>query len=258
MACGFARARLPLIIDERLTHRCQNMTAFDQLLLRIKRRESPALALAHDAYTRLLALDVPDNDAMRVLFGGIYTAHQVLIDGAEWARSKLLYAPMLRARCESVGPGLNVTRAPYVRGHAKIRIGRDCTFSSLNVRTGRFRDDPELSFGDRCYVAFGVMFQLNQRIRMGDHVLIAGFSSIQDSDGHPSDAERRMRGETELRAEDIAPVEIKDHAWLGRACHILKGVTIGTGAVVAAGSVVASDVPDGALAMGVPARILKR
>lgn len=234
------------------------MMAFDQLLLRVKRRESPTMRLAHDAYKRLLALDVPDTDAMRVLFGGLYTAHQVIVDAHEWAMSKLVYSPMLRARCESAGAGLNVTSAPYVRGHARLRIGDGCTFSSLNVRTGRFRDDPELVFGDHCYVAFGVMFQLNQRIRLGNHVLVAGFSSIQDSDGHPSDPERRLRGETELLPEDIAPVEIHDHAWLGRACHVLKGVTIGRGAVVAAGSVVVSDVPDGALAMGVPARILKR
>jgi acetyltransferase-like isoleucine patch superfamily enzyme len=38
----------------------------------------------------------------------------------------------------------------------------------------------------------------------------------------------------------------------------LKGVTIGAGAVVASGSVVASDIPEGALAMGVPARVIKR
>jgi acetyltransferase-like isoleucine patch superfamily enzyme len=46
--------------------------------------------------------------------------------------------------------------------------------------------------------------------------------------------------------------------WIGRGAHILKGVTIGRGAIVAAGSVVASDVPAGAMAMGVPARIVKR
>lgn len=234
------------------------MTTLDQFLLRIKRRESPAMRLAYDAYKSLLAFDMPDTEALRLLFGGLYSANHVMVDAVEWAKSKLLYSPMLRARSESAGPGLNVTSPPYVRGHARIRIGRDCTFSSLNVRTGRFRDDPELTFGDHCYVAYGVMFQLNQRIRMGNHVLIAGFSSIQDSDGHPSDSERRMRGETELAPEDIAPVEIQDHVWLGRACHVLKGVTIGRGAVVAAGSVVVSDVPEGALAMGVPARILKR
>ena len=78
-----------------------------------------------------------------------------------------------------------MTSAPYVRGHARIRIGDHCTFSSLNVRTGRFRDTPTLEFGDHCYVAFGVMFQLNERITIGNHVLIAGNSDIQDSDGHP-------------------------------------------------------------------------
>ena len=234
------------------------MTAFDQLLLRIKRRDSPAMSLAYDAYKRLMAFDVPDTEAMRILYGGIYTANHVMVDATEWAKSKFLYAPMLRARCERVGAGLNVTNAPYVRGHARIRIGRDCTFSSLNVRTGRFRDKPELEFGDECYVAYGVMFQLNQRIKMGNHVLIAGNSTVQDSDGHPSVPEKRMRGELELGADDIAPVEIKDYAWLGRSSHVLKGVTIGKGAVVAAGSVVIGDVPDGAIAMGVPARILKR
>jgi acetyltransferase-like isoleucine patch superfamily enzyme len=234
------------------------MTAFDKILLKIKRRESATSRLAYDAYKRLLAFDVPDTQAMRMLFGSLFVANHVIVDAREWAASKLLYAPMVRARCDGVGPGLNVSNAPYVRGHARIRIGKNCTFSSLNVRTGRFRDDPELTFGDDCYVGFGVMFQLNQRIRMGNHVLIAGNSSIQDSDGHPSDPEKRMRGETELDESDIAPVEIHDYAWLGRSSHVLKGVTIGRGAVVAAGSVVASDVPDGAIAMGVPARILKR
>jgi acetyltransferase-like isoleucine patch superfamily enzyme len=151
-----------------------------------------------------------------------------------------------------------VTNAPYVRGHARIRIGAQCTFSSLNVRTGRFRDAPLLEIGDESFVAFGVMFQLNDHIKLGKHVLVAGNSTIQDSDGHPSDTEKRMRGETELGEGDIAPVTIGDYAWLGRSAHVLKGVTIGKGAVVAAGSVVVSDVPDGALAMGVPARVLKR
>ena len=66
----------------------------------------------------------------------------------------------------------------------------------------------------------------------------------------------RMRGEP-LAAEDIAPVTIHDYAWVGRDAHVLKGVTIGAGAIVASGSVVATDVPDGAIAMGVPARVIR-
>jgi acetyltransferase-like isoleucine patch superfamily enzyme len=232
--------------------------ALDNLLLRIKRRDNAVARLAYDALHRLYDFDVPDTEAMRILFGGAFVAHHLVVDAREWALSKLWYSPMLRARCEHAGQGLNVTSAPYVRGHARIRVGDHCTFSSLNVRTGRFRDRPELTFGDHCYVAYGVMFQLNDRITIGNHVLIAGNSAVQDSDGHPSDTDRRMRGETELAEGDIAPVTIQDHAWLGRGAQVLKGVTVGRGAVVAAGSVVVSDVPDGALAMGVPARVLKR
>jgi acetyltransferase-like isoleucine patch superfamily enzyme len=50
---------------------------------------------------------------------------------------------------------------------------------------------------------------------------------------------------------------IDDHAWLGFGVIVLDGVRIGKGAVIGAGSVVTSDIPDGAIAVGVPARILK-
>jgi acetyltransferase-like isoleucine patch superfamily enzyme len=65
-----------------------------------------------------------------------------------------------------------------------------------------------------------------------------------------------MRGEP-LAPNDISPVTIHDYAWIGRDAHVLKGVTIGAGAIVASGSVVATDVPDGAIAMGVPARVIR-
>ena len=53
------------------------------------------------------------------------------------------------------------------------------------------------------------------------------------------------------------PVIIDDHSWLGTGVTVLSGVHIGTGAVVASGSVVVSDVPAGAIVAGVPARVVK-
>jgi acetyltransferase-like isoleucine patch superfamily enzyme len=53
------------------------------------------------------------------------------------------------------------------------------------------------------------------------------------------------------------PIIIDDDAWLGAGVKVLSGVRIGRGAVVAAGSVVTRDVPDGAVAAGVPARVVK-
>jgi acetyltransferase-like isoleucine patch superfamily enzyme len=68
----------------------------------------------------------------------------------------------------------------------------------------------------------------------------------------------RVEAGESLSGDDIAPVVIHDYAWIGRDAHVLKGVTIGAGAIVASGSVVATDVPDGAIAMGVPARVIRR
>lgn len=56
----------------------------------------------------------------------------------------------------------------------------------------------------------------------------------------------------------FAPVIIKDNAWIGMSAIILKGVTVGEGAIVAAGSVVTKDVPPHTIVAGVPARVIKR
>jgi acetyltransferase-like isoleucine patch superfamily enzyme len=53
------------------------------------------------------------------------------------------------------------------------------------------------------------------------------------------------------------PIRIEDDAWLGFGVIVLSGVRVGRGAVIGAGSVVTHDVPDGAIVMGVPARIAK-
>ena len=53
------------------------------------------------------------------------------------------------------------------------------------------------------------------------------------------------------------PIIIEDHAWLGVGVIVLSGVRIGKGAVVGAGSVVTDNIPDGAIAVGVPARVVK-
>ena len=234
-----------------------SLTAFDRWLLGVKRRETPAARLAHDAYRWLRGANVPDTELTRPLYRFMSFAYDTWVDAHEILLAKLFWEPMLRARCESVGERVCLTRAPYLRGHARIFIGSDCIFSSLDVHSGRFRDAPELRIGDHCHVGYDNLIAVNERITIGDHVGVSQRVVLRDSDGHPSDLGRRMRGES-LAPDDIAPVTIHDYAWIGRDAHVLKGVTVGAGAIVASGSVVATDVPDGAIAMGVPARVIRR
>ena len=232
-------------------------SAFERWVLAVKRRETPAARIAYETYQRLLKLNVPDNAATRRLYGAVNVMNDVLTEATEWASAKLLFEPMLRGRCEHIGARFQLTSRPYIRGHARIVIGDDCQFSGFSVASGRFCDHPQLIIGNRVVMAHHVFFAVNKLITVEDDVGIAGDVTIRDSDGHPSDPERRIRGEA-MNEGDIAPVTLREFAWIGRGAQIMKGVTVGRGAIVSAGSVAATDVPDGAIAMGIPARIIRR
>jgi acetyltransferase-like isoleucine patch superfamily enzyme len=89
-------------------------------------------------------------------------------------------------------------------------------------------------------------------VSIGDECLIGEYVSIRDAD-HGSDAATPMR----LQAHRKAPIRIGRDVWIARGAVILKGVTIGDGAIVAANSVVTRDVPALAVVAGAPARIIK-
>jgi len=232
------------------------MSLFDQFVLQVKRAETPGARRVREVYKRLVSLSLPDNAATRQLFSSLYYGYFALETGAEFVAGKLLFEPMIRARFHKVGKRLMVTRLPYVNGHTRITIGDDCYLGRITVMSGRFYDEPELVMGNNVSIGTDVFFSVNKQITIGDNVGISSGSSFFDSDGHPTDLERRRRGE-QLSPDDIRPITIEPHVWIGWGAKVLKGVTLGEGAIVAAGSVVTANVPAGAVAMGVPARIVR-
>jgi acetyltransferase-like isoleucine patch superfamily enzyme len=92
-----------------------------------------------------------------------------------------------------------------------------------------------------------------ERITIGDRVAVGANTVITDTDFHPLDPETRR-----LHPQDAqtAPVVIEDDVFIGMNSLILKGVRLGKGCVVGAGSVVTRDVPSGMVAAGNPARVI--
>ena len=93
----------------------------------------------------------------------------------------------------------------------------------------------------------GVEITCRKRITIGRGCLVARNVVIRDCDAH------QLQGK-----ESIGDVCIGDNVWIGTRAIILKGVTIGDGAVVAAGAVVTKDVPPGCLVAGVPAKVKRQ
>lgn len=92
-----------------------------------------------------------------------------------------------------------------------------------------------------------------ERVEIGNNVLFGANVLIMDTDGHVID-----RSRPDNPAEHVhRPVIIKDDAWIGWGAIIMKGVTIGKQAIVAANSVVTKDVPDNCVAAGNPAKVIK-
>lgn len=167
--------------------------------------------------------------------------------------------------------GNRVSFAAYLKGHEKIALGRGCKIhADASVDASR---SPGVTFGDKvtlnryAYVQGGSGgVRLGDRVEINNHCIVNGTGGVDigaDTLVGPgvriiSYQHRYARGAT-IRSQpvDAKPIRIGRDVWLGANAVILAGVTIGDGAVVAAGAVVREDVPAYAVVAGVPATIKK-
>jgi acetyltransferase-like isoleucine patch superfamily enzyme len=115
-------------------------------------------------------------------------------------------------------------------------------------------DDVTLEIGDGTGVTGYCVFSASSSVRIGRSVLMGRGVHVMDHN-HGREAGAPV---IEQGLADVAPVRIGDGAWLGDHVMVLPGVTIGRGAVVGANSVVTKDVPDRAVAVGAPARVVSQ
>ncbi len=109
-----------------------------------------------------------------------------------------------------------------------------------------------LHVGQRTFVNFGLVALDAAPIVIGDHVQIGPNVQLL-TPTHPLDADLRRDG-----WEGAGPITLADNVWLGGGVIVLADVTIGEDTVVGAGAVVTRDLPPGVVAVGNPARVIRR
>lgn len=116
-------------------------------------------------------------------------------------------------------------------------------------------DEPALFIGHGTSIAGTAVISAAQSVRLGERVLLARNVYIADHQHAFGDLGRAV---LDQGIECVAAVTIGDGAWLGQNVVVGPGVSIGRGAVVGANSVVLDDVPEHAVAVGAPARVVRQ
>jgi len=125
------------------------------------------------------------------------------------------------------------------------RLGRDVYFET--------QEQGQIRIGSHVRINSGTVIVSYSQITIGDDCLIGEYVSIRDAN-HGMQPGCVMR----CQRHTSKPIAIGNDVWIGRGVMILGGVTIGSGAIIGANSVVTHNIPERAIAGGVPARIIRR
>lgn len=141
----------------------------------------------------------------------------------------------------------------YVTWPHQVSLGANCTVEqgAYFKYDGIWAPGPKLVIGDNVFIGAGCEFNFKRGIKIGSHCLIAAGCHFVD---HDHQAARR---DGPIGAQSDGPeaaVVVEDDVWLGANVVVLKGVTIGRGAIVAAGAVVTHTIPPYEIWGGVPAK----
>ena len=184
-------------------------------------------------------------------------------------------APTPETGCWAAGPHpSNVRLGPntlitgdlaFKRFHSREKkalvIGAHCTMDGVHFALG---ETARVEIGDYCYFTNAVLL-CELELRIGNYVVIGWNATLADTDFHPMAPAARIAdavacsplGKGRARPPVLRKrIIIEDDVWIGPNAVVLKGVRIGAGAFIEAGSLVTKDVPPRARVLGNPARII--
>lgn len=136
------------------------------------------------------------------------------------------------------------------RNNGQLKVGRNTRISKwvcLKPYGGY------IHIGDNCTINSFCHISGNGGVIIGNNVLIATQVVIISANHNFSDLDIPIREQGETRKQIV----IEDNCWLGAGAKVLAGVTIHSGSVIGAGSVVTKDVPPNSIVVGVPGQVIK-
>lgn len=177
--------------------------------------------------------------------------------------SAALWSRLLGGRV-SLGEGTRTEGASLVVREAhgcSLSIGMESNIEATIVFEKR---DVTIRIGSRTHIGGGTTLDAAHEIEIGDDVLIAFGVLIMDHDSHSlrfserkNDVRDWILGKKDWTHVKMRAVRIGNKAWIGARATILKGVTLGEGAIVATGSIVTKDVPAWTIVGGNPAKVIR-
>ena len=135
--------------------------------------------------------------------------------------------------------------------HARLEVGSNVTIQDYALFQLTM-PNPIVIIGNNTVIGRRNIITAKNLVRIGNDVLIGSDVQIIDH-SHGIQRDTPIR----LQKAEIGSVEIGDDVWIGAGAKILMNVKIGKGAVIGANSVVVSDIPEYAIAVGAPARVIK-
>ena len=147
--------------------------------------------------------------------------------------------------------------------YQNIQIGDDCLLEGTIVL---YNKNAKVEIGNRTFIGNNTTLYVFEEVKVGDDVMFSWGITVMDTNAHSLKSAERMQDVADWKkgptfknwgVVDHQKICIKDKAWIGFNSIVLKGVTIGEGAIIAAGSVVTKDVAPFTIAGGNPAIFIK-
>ena len=151
-----------------------------------------------------------------------------------------------------IAKGVLLEQASITLGDScSLRVGMNCRLAAIEVMAVR---DAQIDIGERSEFTWSTRIYLHEasRVTVGSDCLIASDTLMMSSDMHSI-----VDVQTGCRINPAADITISDRVWLAFNSTVLKGASIGAGAVIGYRSTVNSPIPENSLAAGSPARVLK-